>query len=542
MDYLFNAPSIKRTARTVANVTALYARLSRDDGLDGVSNSIVNQEKILRKYAEDNGYRNIRFYFDDGVSGTTFDRPQWNRLIADVQNGEISTVIVKDLSRLGRDYILSGYFTEMFFPSFDVHFIAVNGDYDSENGGDNDFAPFKNLINEWHARDTSRKIKAVLMSKGTSGGILCSIPPYGYVKDPDKTDHWIMDNEAAEVVRLIYNLYLEGNGCLRIANSLQKKKIMNPTAYAYAHNISTSHSMPDDPYFWSVPTIKAMLTRQEYCGDIVNFKTYRKSHKDRRLYRNPPEKQVVRKDVNDAIIDRELFNEVQKIMTNRKRVSTVREPDIMHGYLFCADCGKRLYIRRNSKTNRKTAYFCSGYLNHGYECTNHMIIADDLYSLVIKSINEKIAKAEIDTSQFAEELYSKVNASAASDLKKQRSELGKLRSRLDELVRISNMLYEDRALGRIADEKYFMLSEKYDEEQIQLHEKVKKLERSLSDNENNLVGIDHFIRLIKDCKYITELTPDIMLTLIDKILVSQKNPETNEQLVQIFFKGVGSLG
>ena len=299
MDYLFNTPS-KRTAKSVATVTALYARLSKDDELDGVSNSIVNQEKILRKYAEDNSYRNIRFYFDDGVSGTTFDRPQWNRLIADVENGEISTVIVKDLSRLGRDYILSGYFTEIFFPSHDVHFIAVNGDVDSDNGEANDFAPFKNLFNEWYARDTRRKVCAVFYNKGMSGGILCAIPPYGYIKDRDNDRHWLIDDEAANVVRMIFDLYLQGNGYLKIAKKLEELEILNPTAYAHANNRSTRCAESDNPYYWNVPTVMNILSRQEYCGDIVNFKTFRKSHKNHKCYFNPPEKRKIFPNVNDA--------------------------------------------------------------------------------------------------------------------------------------------------------------------------------------------------------------------------------------------------
>ena len=438
MDYLFNTPSRNfRTNGKVANVTALYARLSKDDELDGVSNSIVNQEKILRKYAEDHGYRNIRFYFDDGVTGTTFDRPQWNRLIADIENGEVSTVIVKDLSRLGRDYILSGYFTEIFFPSFDVHFIAVNGDFDSEKGEENDFAPFKNLFNEWYARDTRRKILAVFKSKGETGGILCSIPPYGYIKDDDNNRHWLVDDEAAEIIRTIFDLYLQGYGCLRIANHLKSNKILNPTAYAYQHGRSTRRAIPNDPYIWNLRTIDSMLSRQEYCGDIVNFKTYRKSHKNHKTYFNPPENRIVIREVNEPIIDRETFDEVQRMKLSRKRTSTVREIDIMAGYLFCADCGKRMYIRRNKQSSRRTMYFCSEYLNYRGVCTNHMIAADDLYSLVVKAINDEIRKAEINTSDFAEELYQKVNASASLELKKMKAEAAKLRSRLDELEKIN---------------------------------------------------------------------------------------------------------
>lgn len=542
MDYLYNTHSRIRKAANVANVTALYARLSKDDELDGVSNSIVNQEKILRKYAEDHGYKNTRFYFDDGVTGTTFDRPAWNKLIADVESGEVTTIIVKDLSRLGRDYIMTGYFTEMLFPSLDVHFIAANGEFDSDKGEENDFAPFKNLFNEWFARDTHRKVCAIFRNKGESGGILCTIPPYGYIKDKDNDRHWLVDKNAAEVVRMIFDMYLQGNGCHKIALSLEKKKILNPTAHAYANDYSVRHGEPDDPYLWNIQTICNILTRQEYCGDIVNFKTYKKSHKNHKMYFNPPENRRIFYDVNEPIIDRDTFDEVQKLMESRKRTSPVRQFDIMNGYLFCSDCGKRLYIRRNNNSSRRTMYFCSGYLRHGSECTNHMIAADDLYALVIKAVNEEISKAEIDTSDFARELYQKVNAAASSEMKKMRSETVRLRKRLDEIQKISDKLYEDRALERIADEKYFSLSVKYDTEQAEVTAKIQELEKAISENEQDAVGIDTFISLIRKCKQITELTPDIMLTLIDKILVYQKDSETNEQLVQIFFKGVGNIG
>lgn len=535
-----NNPFSKQRGKTAANVTALYARLSKDDDIDGVSNSIANQEKILRKFAEDNGYRNIRFYFDDGVTGTTFDRPQWNQLIADVEKGEVATVIVKDLSRFGRDYILAGYYSEVFFPDHDVHFLTVNDDFDSERES-NDFAPLKNLFNEWYARDTSRKIKAVLHNKGISGGILSVIPPFGYVKDKDRKDHWLIDENAAEVVRTIFRLYMDGLGYIRIANYLEEHHVLTPYAYAVENDLPIRIKSDRGLYEWCEITIETILKRREYCGDIVNFKTYRKSHKNHKVCRNPADKQMVFENINDPIISREVFDKVQELISRKQRVKKTYDPDIMHGFLYCADCGKRMVIRRSNTSGRKDQYFCYGYTKHGLSCTNHMIRRDNLCELVLENINELIKQADVNYEALAKDLYHKVNASSEAEIKRCTCSMNEIEKRIKQISSVRMKLYEDRALGKIEDEQYFSFADTYNEELTECKKRLQELQAVIDKKKNSIMGTDAFLKLVKKCSVFEELSLDLLVTFIDKILVHQKNKETGEQLIEIFYKGVGNV-
>lgn len=540
MDFTRHTAISRIRGRNAATVTALYARLSRDDELDGVSNSIANQEKILRKFAEDNGYRNIRFYFDDGVTGTTFDRPQWNQLIADVEKGEIATVIVKDLSRFGRDYILAGYYSEIFFPDHDVHFLTVNDDFDSERES-NDFAPLKNLFNEWYARDTSRKVKAVLHSKGNSGGFLSVIPPYGYIKDKDKKDHWLIDENAAEVIRTIFRLYMDGLGYIRIASYLEEHRVLTPCAYAVENGLPIRAKSDKGLYEWCEVTVKSILKRREYCGDVVNFKTYRKSHKNHRTFFNPADKQIIIMDVNDPIISRDVFDKVQELISRKQRVKKTYDPDIMHGFLYCADCGKRMVLRRANTSSRSDQYFCYSYTKHGMNCTNHMMHREKLYQLVLENINELIRQADVNYDNLANELYRKVNASSEAEIRQCNRSIKQTEARIREIESIRMKLYEDRALGRLDDEQYFSFTDAYSAEVLECKKRLNELQALADRKKESILGIDSFLNLVKECSVFDELTSDLLVTFIDKILVHQKNKETGEQLIEIFYKGVGNV-
>ena len=351
----------KTSKASQSGTAALYARLSRDDELDGESNSITNQRKILCKFAEDNGFKRVKFYYDDGFSGTNFDRPQFKEMITDIESGEVRTVIVKDLSRLGRDYLTVGFYTEVYFPENDVRFIAINDGVDSEKG-DNEFTPFKNIINEWYAKDTSKKVRAVFRNKVLTGGFISTHAPYGYVKDPDDKNHWLVDDEAAEVVRSIFEMYLDGKGLTAIARYLESKKILNPTCYCLSKGRKSRFQPTENPYEWSIPSVREILTRQEYCGDVVNFKTYRKSYKIHKVVRNTPDKYVIHKEVNTPIVKREDWETVQAIFAKHKRVPIVREPDVMQGWLYCADCGSKMLIRRRDEVKHPYCYYqCAGY-------------------------------------------------------------------------------------------------------------------------------------------------------------------------------------
>src|SRR5690554_6709715 len=334
-----------------AKITALYCRLSRDDELAGDSNSIVNQKAILKKYAEDNGFRNIEFYVDDGVIGTTFDRPDFNRMIADVESGRIGTIIIKDMSRFGRDYLKVGYYTEIMFPEADVRFIAINNGIDSANQADSDFTPFLNIINEWYAKDTSKKIRAVFKSKGQSGKPLCTNPPYGYIKDPEDKTRWIVDEEAAKVVREAFRLCMQGYGPSQIAKEFTKRRIMNPTAHARKNGIKVPENRGnDDDYVWRGSTIVHRLSRQEYLGHTVNFKTYRKSYKQKKQMKNDPSEWMIFKNTHEAIIEESVFEVVQRIRDGRRRLTPMGEMPLLSGMIFCADCGNKMYQVRGRRS------------------------------------------------------------------------------------------------------------------------------------------------------------------------------------------------
>src|SRR5574344_2015231 len=325
-------------------ITALYCRLSRDDELQGDSNSIKNQKSILKKYADDNGFINTEFFVDDGVSGTTFDRPDFQRMITEMDAGRIGTIIVKDMSRLGRDYLKVGYYTEIAFPNAEVRFIAINNGVDSANQQDSDFTPFLNIINEWYAKDTSKKIRAVFKAKGQAGKPLCTNPPYGYVKDPDDKTHWVIDKEAADVVRQAFHLCMDGYGPTQIAKEFNKRHIMNPTAHAKANGITIPDNRGhDDDYIWRGSTIVHMLSRQEYLGHTVNFKTYRKSYKQKKQLKNDPSQWQIFENTHEAIIDRETFDIVQRIRDGRRRVTPMGKMPTLSGMVYCADCGSKMY-------------------------------------------------------------------------------------------------------------------------------------------------------------------------------------------------------
>lgn len=337
-----------------ALITALYCRLSRDDELSGDSNSILNQKAILKKYAEDNGFCNTRFYVDDGVSGTTFDRPDFNRMIADVESGMVGTIIIKDMSRFGRDYLKVGYYTEIMFPEAGVRFIAINNGIDSANQQDSDFTPFLNIINEWYAKDTSKKIRAVFKSKGQSGKPLCTNPPYGYLKDPNEKLKWVVDEKAADVVREVFRLCMAGFGPTQIARQLEARKVDTPTEHLQKLGINTPARLPETPCGWQARTVADILSKMEYLGHTVNFKTFKKSYKNKTKIWNNPEDWLIFKNTHETIIDEGTWETVQKIRDGKRRPSRLGEMGMLSGMMFCADCGAKLYqVRASGWTHDK---------------------------------------------------------------------------------------------------------------------------------------------------------------------------------------------
>ena len=502
-------------------ITALYCRLSRDDELQGDSNSIKNQKAILQKYAADNGFGNIQFFVDDGYSGTTFDRPDWQRLSGMIDEGQIGTLIVKDMSRLGRDYLQVGMLTEMVFPNNDVRFIAVNNGVDSVNGTENDMTPFINLFNEFYAKDTSRKIRAVFKAKGNAGKPLCTNPPYGYIKDPEDKNHWIIDETAAEVVREIFHLCVQGYGVSKIANIITAKHIMNPTAHAKALGIGVSDNRSTaDDYKWGNSTISHMLTRQEYIGSTVNFKTYRKSYKQKKQLKNDPDNWQIFEGTHEAIIDSETFAIVQRLREGRRRVTPMGEMPILSGMLFCADCGAKLYqVRHRGWTHDKEHFVCATYRKVKGGCSSHQIRNVVVEELLLDGIRNITAFAGDHEDEFVQMVTDKTRAEVNRSLRDDKRELEQAQVRAGKLDDIIQRLYEDNLDGKISDERFAKMTTSYEDEQKTLESRIRELKATIGTVTESSSNVDAFLKLVRKYTVIQELTAEIIREFVEKIYV-----------------------
>jgi len=502
-------------------ITALYCRLSRDDELQGDSNSIKNQKAILQKYATDNGFGNIQFFVDDGYSGTTFDRPDWQRLSGMIDEGQIGTLIVKDMSRLGRDYLQVGMLTEMVFPNNDVRFIAVNNGVDSVNGTENDMTPFINLFNEFYAKDTSRKIRAVFKAKGNAGKPLCTNPPYGYIKDPEDKNHWIIDETAAEVVREIFHLCVQGYGVSKIANIITAKHIMNPTAHAKALGIGVSDNRSTADDYKSVnSTISHMLTRQEYIGSTVNFKTYRKSYKQKKQLKNDPDNWQIFEGTHEAIIDSETFAIVQRLREGRRRVTPMGEMPILSGMLFCADCGAKLYqVRHRGWTHDKEHFVCATYRKVKGGCSSHQIRNVVVEELLLDGIRNITAFARDHEDEFVQMVTDKTRAEVNRSLRDDKRELEQAQVRAEKLDDIIQRLYEDNLDGKISDERFAKMTTSYEDEQKMLESRIRELKAAIGTVTENASNVDAFLKLVRRYTDIQKLTAEIIREFVEKIYV-----------------------
>ena len=511
-----------RQSKPNEKITALYCRLSRDDELQGDSNSILNQKAILQKYADDNGFTNTQCFVDDGYSGTTFDRPAWNRLSAMIDEGLIGTIIVKDMSRLGRDYLQVGMYTEMVFPNADIRFIAINNGVDSINGTENDMTPFINIFNEFYAKDTSRKIRAVFKSKGLSGKPLCTNPPYGYIKDPEDKNHWIIDEEAANVVREIFHLCVSGYGPQQIAKEMMRRGYMNPTAYARAHGRTTPDNRTvGDDYSWQNSTISHILTRMEYLGHTVNFKTYRKSYKNKKQLKNDPAQWQIFENTHEAIIDRETFDIVQRIRDGRRRVTPMGEMPILSGMVFCADCGKKLYQVRGRNLPQKEYMVCSTYRKIKGGCSSHQIRNEVLERLLLDGIQTVTAYAREHEADFVELITQKSQTELDKSLRDGKRELEQAQARIRKLDDIIQRLYEDNLEGKVSDERFARMTANYEEEQKGLESRVAELKKLLAAEKDRSVNVDHFLTLVRKYTDVQELTAEIVREFVEKVYVYQ---------------------
>ena len=527
--------------------TALYCRLSRDDELQGDSNSIKNQKLILQKYADDNGFRNTRFFVDDGYSGTTFDRPDFQRMIAEMDAGRIGTVIVKDMSRLGRDYLKVGFYTEVAFPEADVRFIAINNGVDSANQQESDLTPFINIFNEFYAKDTSKKIRAVFKAKGQSGKPLCTNPPYGYKKDPDDKTRWIVDDEAAAVVKEIFHLCMSGYGPTQIAKELRKRRIETPAEYGKRVGVNVPSAKlreNDDPCRWTTSTVVHILERREYTGCTVNFKTYKKSYKSKKQVKNDPSEWAIFEGMHEAIIEPEVYDTVQKIRDGRRRQTPMGEMPALSGMVYCADCGHKLYQVRGRCLPQSEYMVCATYRKKGKSvCPSHQIRNSVIEQLLLDDLQRVTAYARNHEDEFLQLVTRNSEKALDRELRDCRKEYEQSKARIAKLDTLIQRIYEDNVEGKISDDRFAKLSGNYETEQAQLQSRVEELQRFLDDAKEKSLNADHFLALVRKYTDIRELDAEIIREFVERINVFQaeKVDGHRQQRIQIIYNCIGAV-
>lgn len=528
-------------------ITAIYCRLSRDDGMEGDSNSVANQKKLLMKYAKENNLTNTKFYVDDGYTGTNFNRPGFQNMIDDIEAGYITTIIVKDMSRLGRDYLQVGYYTDDYFPEKNVRFIAVNDCVDSADG-ENELAPFRNVMNEMYARDISRKVRSSHRIRGNAGEPL-SQPPYGYMKDPDNSKRWIVDEEAAQVVKDVFKMCIEGKGNETIARILQERQILVPMAYWQSKGLGRGGKKTQaNPYKWCKSTIAKMLAQQEYCGDVINFKTYSKNFKNKARLPNPPESWAIFKDVHEPIIEREMFEKVQEIIKKQTKRRPPKEgngeKNMFTGLLYCADCGSKMWY--HVRHNKETTYFfsCSNYKGDRGTCESTHYIRADSVEMIVQCELERLAQiVHYNEEAFANLLEEKVNKDIVKEQKVIEEAIQKAKARSQEVSRLYERLYEDNVNGKVTDSWFMELSHKYEVEREELKKKILEYNKKLSEIAQVRDGKEHFLSCVRRFAEMREITPMILQELIEKIEVSATEGTglNRTQSVVIHYKFIGEL-
>ena len=527
------------------DVTAfLYERLSRDDNMDGESYSIGNQKKLLIKVAKEKGYTNLVHFFDDGISGVTMDRPGFADMIQQLEQGKAAAVFVKDLSRLGRNYIEVGRLTEEFFPNHDIRLVAVSDNIDTDEG-ENELAPIRNLFNEWYARDISKKRRISNKIKGNAGEPMGQ-PPYGYIKDPENPKRWIVDEEAARVVRRIYRMTLEGVGTEQIAAKLEEDGILTPRAYWHSKGINRPGKVKDlPPTHWNSSSVIKMLSVQEYCGDILNFKTYSKSYKNKKRLENDRENWAIFKDVHEPIIERAVFEQVQqKRGKMRKRQAKDGERSMFSGLLVCADCGSNLHFHFN-QGNPEIKYFnCSNYKGNRGTCgSTHYVRVDFLEQVVLGEIRRLTKYAGLYEDDFLKEVIGHSRQAEETDRRLKEKELKSLLARDDELDGLFERIYEDNVSGKLSDDRFAKMSRRYEEEQKELSEKIKKLRSEIEKQNSRTASTDMFVSIVRKYTRARKLTPRMLNELVEKIEVYNAERIDGEwvQRLRIHYNCVGEM-
>lgn len=525
------------------DVTALYARLSKDDDLVGDSNSIVHQKEILAKYAKEHSFVNCEFYVDDGFSGTNFNRPDFQRMMADAEEGKISTVIVKDMSRFGRDYIMVGYYTEIYFSNLNVRFIAINDNVDSNIQTENDLTPFKNVFNEWYAKDTSKKIRAVFKAKGNSGKHLTTNPPFGYKKDPNDKDKWIIDDEAAVTVRRIFQMYVDGYRISEIGHKLTEEKVETPILYYMNRGIKTN-ARSEYPEIWDSMSIKYILDQTAYAGHTVNFQTAVKSYKTKKQIRLPKEDWIIYRNTQEPIIDEKTFETVQQMRKVKRARTKYNEPNMFSGLLYCADCGNHLTIQRVARNRKMDNFSCATYRKKKKGlCSCHRILVSDLETIVKEDLQKVCEYVLFHEKEFTDEYLSGSKRETVKFQAKTKAELKRLSERREEIGKIIRKLYEDNVSGRITDERFDFLAKSYEDEGNDLKQKILELQNALAASVQDEEKLSKFLKVVKTYTEIQELTPEILNSFVERIYIgeTERYNDRKMQEVEIIYKFVGAI-
>ena len=523
-------------------ITALYERLSQEDKADGESNSIANQKRILERYCRDHGITAYRHYDeDDGYSGTNFNRPGFQRMLADIKAGKIKRVIVKDMSRFGRDYLQVGMYTDVLFPDFGVHFIAVNDGVDSTRG-ENEFTAIRNVFNEMYARDTSKKIRATWQSKGKSGEHLTTIPPYGYIKDPENKKKWIVDEEAAAIVQKIFSLCVDGLGPTQIAKWLRQHQILNPTAYAREKGQPCTNKPSSDPYKWTNETVSRMLERVDYLGHTVNFKTTKQSYKSKKKLWNDPAEWVIFENTQPPIIEESVFIIVQNIRKSRRRPTKMGDMGMFSGLLYCAECGGKMYQCRATNFTEEQKYFiCSTYRKGKDLCTTHSIKNVVLNEIVLRNLREAIQYVSEHEAEFMQEAAEISTRDRDTEFTRKRDTLTKADTRIAELDRIISRLYEDNVIGKLSDERFIKMSHDYELEQSNLKSMAEVLRKDLKEQEQQKINAKAFVAAVKKYTDMQELDAAVLREFIDRIEVSHADKKSKTREITIVYNFIGAF-
>ena len=540
--------------QTEDKITALYERLSRDDDLAGESNSILNQKAYLENYAVQHGYTPFAHYTDDGWSGGNFERPDWKRMIADIEAGKICRVIVKDMSRAGRDYLQTGFYTEVFFRQHGVHFIAIANSVDSEDQNSNEFAPFLNIMNEWYLRDQSRKVSAAYRIKGNSGKHTSTHAIYGYKKDPEDKDHWIVDEEAAVVVRRIFQLSIEGHGGYEIAQMLTREKVESPSYYLASRGIGLFKNRKDmtRPYDWYGNSVNILLSKPEYMGHTVNFRTSKKSYKDKRIM-NPPEDWLIFENTHEAIVDPKTWRLAQRTRRTVHRIDTTGEANPLTGILYCADCGAKLYNHRSVKNNKNGTqtpvdfYNCASYTltlqRETKKCCSHSITTKAIRAIILETIQTVSTYAISNEAEFMEKVLEASRLKQESEARGLKRKISRAKKRSAELDTLIKTLYESYAMGKITEKRFEMLSADYEKEQAELEEVIAadlvELEVFTTDKDR----AQQFLSIAKRYTDFSQLTTPMINEFVDKILVHAPEKVDGERTmeIEIYLKFIGKF-